>query len=167
MDTLLSPRRRTVLQALAAAALVTACGDRRGAATAPMIEFRGPTMGTSFTAKIADPGCRRRSHCGARPSPARLTRLPRNVHLRTDLSCRGSTGMRTSLRVRRDAWRLRAGRGSERGLGRRFDITIRPVVDAWIGPSKAQRAVGDAEIASRGARRLARLTVSKEQPFNI
>ena len=29
MDTLLSPRRRTVLQAMAAASLLAACGDRR------------------------------------------------------------------------------------------------------------------------------------------
>ena len=53
MDALLSPRRRTLLQALGAAALVSGCGDWRGAAVAPALEFRGPTMGSSYTVKIA------------------------------------------------------------------------------------------------------------------
>jgi hypothetical protein len=55
MDTILSPRRRTLLQALGAAALLAGCGDRTlgGGALRPMLEFGGPTMGTWFTAKIA------------------------------------------------------------------------------------------------------------------
>ena len=53
MDTLISPRRRTVLQALGAAALGSGCGDWRSAAVAPAAEFRGPTMGSSYTVKIA------------------------------------------------------------------------------------------------------------------
>ena len=71
MDTLLSPRRRTLLQALGAAALVAACGDRRSVAVAPVRRVRRPDDRA--------PGSPRRSRVRAWPkarSASRATRLP-------------------------------------------------------------------------------------------
>jgi len=53
MDTLLSPRRRQLLQALGAAALVAGCGDTGLPGTRPLAAFRGQAMGTTWTAKVA------------------------------------------------------------------------------------------------------------------
>ena len=52
MDTLLSPRRRTVLQAMAAASLLAACGDRRvGACRRPGPVASGPGNGLALHAE--------------------------------------------------------------------------------------------------------------------
>lgn len=57
MDTLLSPRRRQLLQGLGAAALVAGCSDPvPGLRAAPAVfRFGGPTMGSTYTVKIAGP----------------------------------------------------------------------------------------------------------------
>ena len=49
MDSLLSPRRRLVLQGLSAAVVAAGCGQPARAAT----QFGGPTMGSTYTVKIA------------------------------------------------------------------------------------------------------------------
>ncbi len=54
MDTLLSPRRRTVLKALGAATLLAGCGEAPGlAARRTLAAFQGPAMGTVWNAKLS------------------------------------------------------------------------------------------------------------------
>jgi thiamine biosynthesis lipoprotein len=52
MDALLSPRRRRLLAAFGAAAVGSACGPRP-AASARGLHFAGPTMGSTFSVRIA------------------------------------------------------------------------------------------------------------------
>lgn len=154
MDALLSPRRRTVLQALAAAALVTACGDRRGAVAVPMVEFRGPTMGTSFTTKIAGSGWSERVAAASREAVvgaldavvAKMsTYLPDS-----ELSRFNRHAARTPFATSADMLAVFAlAQDVSAASGGAFDITVAPVVDAWgFGPDKTHRVLADAEIAA-------------------
>ena len=178
MDTLISPRRRTVLQALAAAALVTACGDRRGAAAAPMVEFRGLTMGTTFTVKIAGPGLTKSESAAAQGAVAHA------LEAVVDAMSTYDPDSELSRFNRHDAttpFALAAETAAVFALAREvsvasagaFDVTIRPVVDAWgFGPTKVYRVVGDTEVADMlahvGWRELAvnadERTVTKARP---
>ena len=153
MDTLLSPRRRTVLQALAAAALVTACGERRGAAITPMVELRGPTMGTSFSVKIAQGGL---STSGSDAALGVVTGALDAVVAKMSTYDPDSELSRFNRHAGTTPFVLSADTAAVFALAEAvsevsagaFDITIRPVVDAWgFGPNKEYRVVGDAEAA--------------------
>jgi FAD:protein FMN transferase len=151
MDTLLSPRRRTVLQALGAAALAAGCGDWRGRSVAPALEFRGPTMGTTYTVKIAGRAVGEAEAAAARAAvedvlagvvdrmsaylpESELGRFNRH-HATTPFALSPDT-----LAVLATAQRV-----SELSRGA-FDVTVAPVVDAWgFGPTKVQRIVPEAE----------------------
>jgi len=157
MDTLLSPRRRTVLQALGAAALVAACGDRRGAAVAPVVEFGGPTMGTSFTAKIAGA---RMSEAGATAARDAVAGALDSVVAKMSTYLPDSELSRFNRHADRTPFALSAetlavftvAQRVSQASGGAFDITIAPLVDAWgFGPAKAHRVVGDREIAMLAA----------------
>jgi thiamine biosynthesis lipoprotein len=158
MDTLLSPRRREVLQALGAAALLAGCGSARDATKAPLEEFRGPTMGTWFTAKIAgtrlseaDAAAARDAVAGALESVvARMsTYLPDSELSRFN---RHADGTPFALSADTLAVFALAQQVSEVSAGA-FDITIAPIVDAWgFGPSKVHRIVAGAELAALAPR---------------
>jgi len=158
MDTLLSPRRRTLLQALAAGALVAACGERRGAAIAPQLEFHGPTMGTTFTAKIAGPRLPESAAAAARDGVAGALDA---VVARMSTYLPDSELSRFNRHSDASPFALSADTLAVFALAREvsalsdgaFDITIAPLVDAWgFGPGKAHRVVGDAEIAALAPR---------------
>jgi hypothetical protein len=53
MDSLLSPRRRMLLQGIGAAVLASGCGDGTAPRAANALVFSGPTMGSTYTVKIA------------------------------------------------------------------------------------------------------------------
>jgi FAD:protein FMN transferase len=151
MDTLLSPRRRTVLQALGAAAVATGCGDWRAGSAASPFEFRGPTMGTTYTVKIAAPRLSEAGRAEARTAVegaldavvARMSAYRPDSELARFNRHRETTPFALSpdtLAVFAAAQRVSALSDGA------FDITVGPVVDAWgFGPSKAQRVVPDVE----------------------
>lgn len=158
MDTLLSPRRRTVLQALGAAALVAACGEKRSAAVAPLAEFRGPTMGTSYTVKIADARLSAAGAAAARNAVRETldaivakmsTYLPDSELSRFNRHADDTPFALSADTL--DVFRL-AQQVSAASSGA-FDVTVAPVVDAWgFGPDKTQRIVTAAEIGALEAR---------------
>src|SRR5512134_1500839 len=136
MDTILSPRRRTLLQAIGAAALVTACGDRRGAAVAPVTELRGPTMGTTYTVKIAGPGLPAAGEAAARDAVHRAfegvvakmsTYLADSELSRFNRHADGSPFAVSADTLAMFALAQQASALSDGA----FDVTIAPVVDAW------------------------------------
>jgi hypothetical protein len=55
MDTLLSPRRRAVIKALGATALLAGCGEVPGLTRRPLAAFEGPALGSVWNAKLAGP----------------------------------------------------------------------------------------------------------------
>ena len=149
MDTLLSPRRRQLLQALGAAALVTGCGDpapaTRGAPT--VTRFGGDTMGSTYSVKLA----------GQRLSPAAAAAAQQRIEAAfADVVAKMSTYDDASelsrfnrhpahapFAMSDDTFTVfaRAGEVSAASEGA-FDITVAPAVDAWgFGPAKAQRVV--------------------------
>jgi FAD:protein FMN transferase len=152
MDTLISPRRRSVLQALGAAAVVAGCGEWRDSSTGgATLEFRGPTMGTAYTVKIAAPALSESAQVAARAAVAGaldgvVARM--SAYLPdSELSRFNRHDATTPFALSPDTLAVLAlaERVAAETSGA-FDVTVAPVVDAWgFGPSKAQRLVADAE----------------------
>ncbi len=178
MDTLLSPRRRIVLQALGAAALLVACGERRGAAVAPVAEFRGPTMGSSYSLKIAggnlSAAAQAAAHDAVRAALDRVDVAMSTHRPDSELSHFNRHNAATGFALSPDTFAVFAlGERVSEMTGGAFDITVGPIVDAWgFGPRREFRIVGAAEVgaleSSVGWRMLAldgaAHTVTKSQP---
>jgi thiamine biosynthesis lipoprotein len=151
MDTLLSPRRRALVSALATTPLLYACGPWRAAS--PALEFRGPTMGSTYTVKIA----------GASLSPPARTQAQDAVHAAlsavdaamsthradSELSRFNRHGAATPFALSRDTFAVLAlAQEVSTRTGGAFDVTVAPVVDAWgFGPGRHYRVVDALEIA--------------------
>lgn len=150
MDSLLSPRRRLVLQGLGAAALAAGCGR----STPGPHQFGGPTMGSTYTVKIAGPRLDAATAAAARMAVEgalagvvdRMSTYLDESELSRFNRYRGDAPVALSadtFAVFRLAQQVSAVTGGA------FDITIAPVVDAWgFGPGRAQRVVADRELAA-------------------
>jgi FAD:protein FMN transferase len=153
MDTLLSPHRRSVLQALGATAFLAGCGDWRGPSTGAAFEFRGPTMGTAYTVKIAAPTLSESVRLAARAAVAEALDgvvASMSAYLPdSELSRFNRHDATTPFALSPDALAVFAlAQRVAADTAGAFDITVAPVVDAWgFGPSKAQRIVADGERA--------------------
>jgi thiamine biosynthesis lipoprotein len=172
MDALLSPRRRTLLQAFGAAALVAGCGERTVelAAARPVFAFSGATMGTTYNVRIA----------GAALTPERETQLRRAVEASLDgVVARMSTYDPTSELSRFNAHAstvplalssatldvFEVAATVSAATGGAFDITVAPWVNAWgFGPSKEQRIpAAEALLAMRPGVGYRQIAVQREQ----
>jgi thiamine biosynthesis lipoprotein len=160
MDTLLSPRRRTVLQAMAAASLLAACGDRRvGASAAPALSHRGPAMGSQYTLKIAGPALSAAGQDAARAAVAaaieRVEVAMSTYRPESELSRFNAHGAGTPFAVSAETLAVfAAAQEVAAASGGAFDVTVLPAVDVWgFGPSIARgsRAV-PSTVALAGAR---------------
>ncbi len=158
MDALISPRRRTLLQALGAAALVSGCGDPRGTAIAPTLEFRGPTMGSSYTVKIAGArlgaageGAARDAVHGALEAVDALMSAHRAD---SELSRFNARLSQAPQALSADTFAVFAlARQVSAATDGAFDVTVAPAVDAWgFGPGRRERLVDAAETAALEAR---------------
>ena len=147
MDALISPKRRSLLQVIGAAAVVAGCGDYRAAtATArPQVHFAGSTMGTSFNVKIA----------GAAADAAREAEALAAVQAAFDgVVARMSTHdpaselSRFNRHASTAAFALSDDTLAVLALAHRvsaetagaFDVTVAPLVDAWgFGPERHAR----------------------------
>jgi len=154
MDTLLSPRRRSVLQALGAAALLAACGERRGAAVAPVALFRGPTMGSSYSVKIAGADlsatAQTAAHDAVRAALNRVDVTMSTHRYDSELSHFNRHGAASGFALSPDTFAVFAlGQRVSAMTDGAFDVTVGPVVDAWgFGPRREFRVVGPAEVAA-------------------
>ncbi len=154
MDSLLSPRRRLLLQGLGAAALAAGCGQPDRSA----VQFGGPTMGSTYTVKIAGPHLDAATATAARRAVEdaltgvvdRMSAYRDNSELSRFNRYRGPAPFALSgdtFAVFRLAQEVSAATGGA------FDITVAPVVDAWgFGPGRVQRVVDDAEVATLESR---------------
>jgi len=158
MDTLLSPRRRTLLQGLGAAALVSGCGDLSlpfaGTAAAPALEFRGPTMGSTYTAKIAGAKLSAAAEAAARAAvheALTAVDVAMSAHRPdSELSRFNAHASVAPYALSAETWAVFAlAREVSAASGGAFDVTVAPVVDAWgFGPGRNYRVVGAAEVAA-------------------
>lgn len=157
MDTLLSPRRRALIQALGASAILAGCGEVPGLARRPLAAFQGPAMGTVWNAKLS----------GALPEglatrgPAAIAAALDSVVARmsnyiddSELARFNRQPAAAPLAVSRETQEVFAlAREVSEATAGAFDVTVAPAVDAWgFGPSKATRIPGSAELAALGAR---------------
>jgi thiamine biosynthesis lipoprotein len=154
MDTLISPRRRTLLQALGAAALVSGCGDWRGAAAAPAYEFRGPAMGSTFSVKVAGPRLSAAAEAAVRDAAQGALEAVEAAmsayRADSELSRFNAHASASPFALSADTFGVFAlAREVSAATGGAFDITVAPVVDAWgFGPGRGQRVVDPAEIGA-------------------
>lgn len=156
VDALLSPRRRLLLQGLAAAALAAGCGGRPAAPAAA--RFGGATMGSTYTVKIA----------GGQITPAAEAAAQRAVEAafagvveRMSTYDEGSELSRFNRHAAPAPFPLSADTLAVLALaqevsaatGGAFDVTVAPAVDAWgFGPAKAARVVPGDELAALAPR---------------
>jgi thiamine biosynthesis lipoprotein len=153
MDALISSRRRALLQALGATTLLAACGDRRSAGLAPAYEFRGPTMGSAYTLKLAgatlDTAGVEAARDAVHDALAAVERAMSAYQPDSELSRfnRHSGGRPFALSADTFAvFELAQRVGADTGGA--FDITVAPVVDAWgFGPARNRRVVAALEVA--------------------
>ncbi len=158
MDMLLSPRRRLLLQGLSAAAIAAGCGDaaRGPAAARPQAVFRGPTMGSSYTVKLAGvPSGSAAAVAAQRAVEGALTEVVSRMSsydADSELSrfnARADTAP-FALSPMTVAVLAQAAQVSQASAGA-FDVTVAPLVDAWgFGPRKAQRVPRDADLHAAG-----------------
>ena len=153
MDSLLSPRRRSLLQAMGAASLLAACGERPRAAPLAA-EFHGPTMGSTYTVKIAGPRLaetvREATGNAARAALADVQRMMTAFAPDSELSAFNAHAASRAFALSEDSFAV-----LERALevsaasGGAFDVTVAPLVDAWgFGPTRTRRWSSPAERAA-------------------
>jgi thiamine biosynthesis lipoprotein len=150
MDSLLSPRRRLVLQGLSAAVVAAGCGQPARAAH----QFGGQTMGTTYTVKIAGPRLGAAAEAAARRAvddafAGVVDRMSAYLD-DSELSRFNRHLSQTPFALSADAFAVfRLAQQVSAATDGAFDITVAPVVDAWgFGPGRAQRVVGETEVAA-------------------
>jgi thiamine biosynthesis lipoprotein len=142
MDTLLSPRRRTFVAALGAGALLAGCSDGllAGVTKRPLAAFGGPTMGTTWSAKLAGglaDGITARAESAVASALAGVVERM-SAHLAVSELGRFNRHASTEpFPVSRDTLAVFAiARSVSEATGGAFDVTVAPAVDAWgFGPS--------------------------------
>ena len=142
MDTLISPRRRTVLAALGAGALLAGCSDGllTGITKRPLATFGGPTMGTAWTAKLAgalEGGMAAKAEASV---AAALASVVERMSAHLAISELGRFNRHASTEpfaVSRETLEVFAlARAVSEQTAGAFDVTVAPAVDAWgFGPA--------------------------------
>ncbi len=157
MDTLLSPRRRALIQALGATAILAGCGEVPGLARRPLAAFRGPAMGTVWNAKLAGSlaeGLAPKAESLVASALERVVSRMSTYLETSELSRFNRQPAKEPLAVSPETIEVFAlAREVSEATGGAFDATVAPAVDAWgFGPSKATRIPGAAELAALGPR---------------
>lgn len=152
MDTLLSPRRRTVLKALGAATLLAGCGEVPGLARRPLAAFQGPAMGTVWNAKIAGHVPEALASRGATAVAGALQSVVERMSTYladSELARFNAAPAGRRVPVSRETLEVFAlARAVSEATGGAFDVTVAPAVNAWgFGPAKAKRIPPAAELA--------------------
>ncbi len=151
MDTLISPRRRTLLQALAAAAAVAACGDPRSLALRPVREYRGEAMGSVYTLKLAGALAADAAEHARRAVHEALGAIDRTMSTHradSELSRFNAHAATTPFELGDDTFAVFAlARNMSVATRGAFDITVAPLVNAWgFGPGRRERIVAEPEV---------------------
>ena len=152
IDSVLSPRRRLLLQGVGAALLAAGCGDARRAQ--PALAFGGPTMGSTYSVKIAGAALAPAQADAARAAVAaaldgvvaRMSAYREDSEVTRVNRHRGATPVPVSA----DTFAVLAlAREVSEASGGAFDITVAPAVNAWgFGPGGARRVVPESELAT-------------------
>jgi thiamine biosynthesis lipoprotein len=143
----LSPRRRTLLQGLGAAALLSACGGPAVVSARRSAEFGGFTMGSMYRVKIAGPRLSDAVQAAAADAVgAALARVDFAMSTHrpgSELSRFNAHASTLPFALSADTLSVfELAREASAATGGAFDVTVGPVVDAWgFGPGRQQRLV--------------------------
>jgi FAD:protein FMN transferase len=146
-----SLRRRSLLQGVGVASLLSACGAPAVVGTVPSASFSGLTMGSVYRVTLAGRGLTDGLQAAAAEAVAAafaavdLAMSTYRPH--SELSRFNAHAATTPLALSSDTLEVfgLARRASEATRGA-FDVTVAPAVDAWgFGPGRRQRLVGDGE----------------------
>lgn len=157
MDTLLSPRRRTLLKALGATAVLTGCGETPGLATRPLAALQGPAMGTVWNAKLAGPLAESLAGKATTAVAAALEGVVARMSTYLEGSELGRFNAAAAgkpVAVSRETLEVFAlAREVSEATGGAFDATVAPAVDAWgFGPSRNRHVPPAGELAAMASR---------------
>jgi FAD:protein FMN transferase len=143
--------RRSLLQGLGVASIVSACGGTAPTAALPSAEFSGLTMGSTYRVEIAGarlPGALQQAAADAVAAAFAAVDLAMSTYRpHSELSRFNAHRETTPFALSADTLSVfgLARRASEATLGA-FDVTVAPMVDAWgFGPGRRHRLVGPAE----------------------
>lgn len=178
VDSLVSLRRRTLLQALGASSLLAACGRLPVPAAAPAVEFGGLAMGSPFRVKLAGPAAAPALQVAARAAVTDALEAVESAmstfRPQSELSRFNAQATTRPIPLSPDTFAVFAlAQRMSAATDGAFDITVGPIVDAWgFGPGRHERIVETAETDALrrrvGWRFLsldpAALTVTKEHP---
>jgi len=150
MDALISLRRRSILQASGAAALLAACGDApRSLAIPGLHTFHGLAMGSTYTVKLFAPGVDDARIGAARDAVAAVFE---NVVAKmstydpaSELSRFNRHDATTPFAVSHDTFSVfEIARDVSEASRGAFDVTVAPSVNVWgFGPDKTRRVPAD------------------------
>lgn len=155
MDTLISPRRRTFVAALGAGALLAGCSDGllAGLTRRPLATFTGPSMGTTWNAKLAGAladGIAARAESAIAAALAGVVERM-SAHLATSELGRFNRHASTEpFAVSRETIEVfLLARAVSEATGGAFDVTVAPAVDAWgFGPAGRSTLPTDGDLKS-------------------
>jgi FAD:protein FMN transferase len=157
MDTLLSPRRRAVVKAIGATAILAGCSEVPGIARRPLAALQGASMGTVWNAKIAGPLAQTLAAKASAAVAAALEGVVARMSTYLDsseLARFNALPAGKALAVSRETLEVFAlARDVSESTGGAFDVTVAPAVDAWgFGPSRVHRIPPQAELAAMAPR---------------
>lgn len=140
MDALLSPRRRHLIAAFGAAALGAACGQRgrsdAGARRADVLRLAGPTMGSTFSVRIAGGpfagGFEREAYAAVTAAFAGVVERMSTYETGSELARLNRHPAATPFALSNQTLTVleRAEQVARRSEGA-FDVTVAPLVGAW------------------------------------
>jgi FAD:protein FMN transferase len=146
-----SLRRRSLLQGVGVASLLSACGAPAVFGTAPSVSFSGLTMGSTYRVKLAGRGLTDAVQAAAADAVATafaaVDRAMSTYRPHSELSRFNAHAATTPFALSPDTLSVfgLARQASEATRGA-FDVTVAPAVDAWgFGPGRRQRLVADGE----------------------
>ncbi len=150
MDALISRRRRTILQAGGAAALLAACAEPHRALAIPGLHtLHGLAMGSAYTVKLFAPGVADARLDAARDAVAAafdgVVAKMSTYDPASELSRFNRHDATTRFAVSADTFRVfEIAREVSESSDGAFDVTVAPSVDVWgFGPDKTRRVPAD------------------------
>jgi thiamine biosynthesis lipoprotein len=159
MDTLLSPRRRTLVAALGAGALLAGCSDGllAGLARRPLASFAGPSMGTTWNAKLAGAladGVAARAEGAVASALAGVVDRMSSHLAASELGRFNRHASTEPFAVSRETLEVfLLARAVSEETGGAFDVTVAPAVEAWgFGPSGRSALPTARDLASLASR---------------
>ncbi|GAB3667122.1 FAD:protein FMN transferase [Ramlibacter alkalitolerans] len=144
-------RRRTLLQGLGAATVLSACGGASIVSSVPSARFEGFSMGSAWRVSLAGrqltEALRRTAEDAVAAALAAVDSAMSTHKPQSELSRFNAHAGTTPFALSRDTLQVFAlAQQASAATQGAFDVTVAPAVDAWgFGPARTPRLPGDSE----------------------